>query len=77
MTEGFSGGPVVKSLPCNEGDAGLIPGLERSHMLLGNFDFEPQVLKSMCLEPVLHSKRNHHTEKPAHRNWSVFLARGN
>ena len=22
----FSGGPVVKNLPCNAGDAGLIPG---------------------------------------------------
>ena len=41
MKEGFSDGPVVKSLPANEGDAGLIPGLERSHMPLGNLDLEP------------------------------------
>ena len=24
--KGFAGGPVVKNLPCNAGDAGLIPG---------------------------------------------------
>ena len=29
---------------------------------------EPQLLKPTCLEPVLHSKRNHHKEKPRHRN---------
>ena len=28
---GFSGGPVVKSLPGNARDTGLIPGQERSH----------------------------------------------
>ena len=27
---GFSGGSVVKNLPANAGDAGLIPGLGRS-----------------------------------------------
>ena len=29
---GFPGGPVVKNLPCNAGDTGLIPGQERYHM---------------------------------------------
>ena len=24
------------------------------------------ILKPMCLEPVLHDKRSHHGEKPAH-----------
>ena len=28
----FSGGPVVKNLPSNAGDMGLIPGPGRSHM---------------------------------------------
>ena len=28
----------------------------------------PQLLKSMRLEPMLHNKRSHHNEKPAHRN---------
>ena len=27
----FPGGPVVKNLPANAGDAGLIPGLGRFH----------------------------------------------
>ena len=28
----FPGGPVVKNLPANAGDTGLIPGMGRSHM---------------------------------------------
>ena len=28
----------------------------------------PQLLKSVCLEPVLRNKRSHRNEKPAHRN---------
>ena len=28
----------------------------------------PQLLKPMCLEPVLRNKRSHHNEKAAHRN---------
>ena len=28
----------------------------------------PQLLKPTCLEPVLHHKRSHRNEKPAHRN---------
>ena len=34
----FLGGPVVKNLPCNAGDAGLrsLVGELRSHMLRGN-----------------------------------------
>ena len=34
--QGFPGGPVVKTLPCNAGHTGLTPGLERSHMPQGN-----------------------------------------
>ena len=30
VTKGFPGGSVVKNLPVNAGDMGLIPGLERS-----------------------------------------------
>ena len=29
---GFPDGPVVKNLPCKAGDAGTIPGQERSYM---------------------------------------------
>ena len=32
----FPGGPVVKNLPCNAGDTGLIPGAGRFHMPRGN-----------------------------------------
>ena len=28
----------------------------------------PQLLKPVCLEPVLHNKRSHHNEKPTHCN---------
>ena len=38
--EDIPGGSVVKSLPANVEDAGLIPGLQRSHM--------PQLRKPMC-----------------------------
>ena len=33
---GFPGGPVVKNLPANAGDTGLIPGLGQFHTLQGN-----------------------------------------
>ena len=29
---------------------------------------EPQLLKPVHLEPVLHNKRSHRNEKPVHRN---------
>ena len=32
----FPGGPVVKNLPANAGDAGSLPGLGRSHMPWSN-----------------------------------------
>ena len=32
----FPGGPVVKNLPANAGDTGLITGLGRSYMLLSS-----------------------------------------
>ena len=32
----FPDGPVVKNLPCNRRDTGLIPSLGRFHMPLGN-----------------------------------------
>ena len=33
---GFPGGPVVKNLPANAGDVGLIPSSGRSHMPQGS-----------------------------------------
>ena len=37
----FSGGEVDKNLSANAGDTGSIPGLERYHMLLGNWATSP------------------------------------
>ena len=36
ITRDFPGGSVVKNLPTNAGDTGLIPGLGRFHMLWSN-----------------------------------------
>ena len=41
----FPGGPVVKNLPANAGDTGLIPGPGRSHMPQGNEAPTLQVLR--------------------------------
>ena len=71
----FPGGAVVKNPPANAGDAGLSPGLGRSHMLQSNEARAPQLLspcattmKPARLEPVLCNRRSHRNEKPMHRN---------
>ena len=73
----FPGGAVVKNTPANAGDMGSSPVLGRSYMPQSNKArvpqllrlhsraHEPQLLKPARLEPVLHNKRSHHTEKPA------------
>ena len=60
---------MVKNLPANAGDTGLIPGLRRSHILgsLCSRAREPELSPS-ALEPVLHSKRSHRNEKQMHCN---------
>lgn len=66
--QGFPGGSGVKNPPANAGDAGLIPDLEDptrcgiTNPVCGNY-WSPH-----ALEPVLHNKRAHHSEKPEHRN---------
>jgi len=55
LLQDFPGGPVVGSLPANEGDVGSIAGPEG-----------PQCLGTT--EPVLHDKRSHCNEKPTHCN---------
>ena len=77
--KGFPGGAVVGSLPANAGNMGLSPGPGGSHMprsswacapqllSLRSRTHEPQQLKPVHLEPVLH-KRSHRNEKPTHRN---------
>ena len=44
---GFSDGSVVKNLPANAGDTGLIPDLGRSHMLWNYSAHVPRLL-SLC-----------------------------
>ena len=60
----------------NAGDMGLIPGLERFHTPQSNSAGELQLLKPMCPEPVLCSKRSHHNVEPAHRQeeWPPLAA---
>ena len=76
----FPGGAVVKKPPANARDTGSSPGPGRSHMpqsiwacapellSLRSRAREPQLLKPARLEPMLHNKRSHCNEKPAHRN---------
>ena len=49
----FPGGPVVKSLPANEGDTGSIPYLGRFHMPQGNEARVPQLLSALQQERSL------------------------
>ena len=69
-----------KNLPANARDMGSIPGPGKSHMprsssargpqllSLCSRAREPQLLKPVCLEPVLCNKRSHCNEKLAHHN---------
>ena len=78
--QGFPGGAVVENLPANAGDRGSSPGPEKSHMPQSNKAcapqllslrpraHEPQLLSPRTLEPMLHNKRSHCNEKPAHHN---------
>ena len=58
--QGFPGSPLVKNLPDDAGDTHSVPASAGSHM--------PPELE---LEPVLHSRRSHGSEKLAHRNSRV------
>ena len=58
IKQDFSGGPVVKNLPANAGDTGLIPGPERSHMQL---IWHTTTSGPHSLEPTLHKKPTHHS----------------
>ena len=54
---GFPGDSMVKNLPANAGDMGLIPGPGRSHMPWSNQAQMPQLLSpcSRAQEPQLQS----------------------
>ena len=57
LYQNFPGGPVVKNLPANAGDTGLIPGWGRSHLLWSSWAHAPRLL-SLCpgaWEPQLRS----------------------
>ena len=77
--KGFPVGPVVKNPPCNAGDMGSIPGLGRSHMPQSNCNscsqaHALQLLRSMCLGPMLPNRRSDLSEKSVHCNWRVAPA---
>ena len=66
---------MVENLPANAGDTGSSPGLGRSHMPQSNWA-RATTAEPACLEPVLHNKRGHDTERPAHRDeeWPPLAA---
>jgi len=63
---GLPGGPVVKNMPASAGEEGSIPSLGRSHTQQSNEAHAPQLLKPLCLKPVL-CKTSHRSEKPMYR----------
>ena len=76
---GFPAGSMVKNLCSSAEDKGSIPDQGRSHMSWTNWVpptpqllslcsrvQEPQLLKSMSLEPVLHNKRSHNERSAYH-----------
>ena len=81
---GLPGGSVVKNLPANAEDMGLIPDLQRFHVSWSSWASVPQLL-SLCsraqepqlLKPrlpkefVLCNRRSHLNEMPSHCNCRV------
>ena len=64
----FPRGPVVKNPLANAEITGLIPSPGRPHMLWRNQAQAPQLLKFLLLEPILHNKRIHRSEKAEQSN---------
>ena len=56
----FLGEPEFGSPLASAGDTGLISAPGRSHLPQPNY-------WALTLDPVLHTKRSHHNEKPTHR----------
>ena len=68
--QGFPCGPVVKNVSAKAGDTGLIPASGRSHIRQGSKAH--QLLKRLCLEPVLQTTREATTVRSSHtttREW--------
>ena len=55
----FPGGPLVKNLPANAGDIGLIPALKRSHMKLSLYATTAEACKPE--NPCSVAMRSQHT----------------
>ena len=66
--ESFPGGPVGWNPPASAGDMGSLPGLGRFRMPQSSWSQVPQLLKPAHLEPALHNKGSHLSEKPVHCN---------
>ena len=66
---------MVKNLPANAGNTGLIPGPGRSHMAQGNEAHAPQLLKSERPRAYALQQGRHRNEKPTHPNERVVHAR--
>ena len=75
--EDFPGDLVVKNLPVNAGDMGLIPGQGGLHMLQGSWAHAPQLLKPTRLGPTLHNRRARRREKPMYHHSSGAPAHHN
>ena len=58
---------VAKNRPASAGDTRPIPDLARPHTLQTNAASAQQLL-SILSGAALHSKRNHHGERPVHRS---------
>ena len=66
ISRDFPGGTVVKNPPANAGDTGSALVWEDPTCREATKPCVPQLLKPVCLEPVLRNKRSHHNEKPMH-----------
>ena len=75
-SRGFPGDWGIKSPPGNAEDTDLIPGLGQSPCAAEQLSpapqlcgraWEPHLLSPHTLEPVLHVRRRHRSEKPSHR----------
>ena len=77
ITRGFLGGPVVKNLPCNAGDTGLIPGLGNFHMSLDSKAHARQLLgpHSRAREVKLLSPLAATTKPHVHRTCTLQLGK--
>ena len=72
---GFPGGPA-RNLPVSAGDTSSIPalGIKIPQAAWQRLNPRASTAEATHLEPVLHNRRSHRNEKPAHCNWRAALA---